>query len=325
VLREDDTVYAHTFSAPALSPDGKQVLYLAESSHESHDLWVSDLTFRDQRRVTTINPQLSQYKFGQSRIIEYKTAEGRALRASVLLPTDYKAGKRYPTMVWVYAGDDQSTRYVNNFGLVPIAAFNMQMLATRGYAVIWPEVPTSRGTPMKDLMKAVMPAIDKLVELGIADGDRLAVMGNSNGGYSTLALIAQTNRFKAAVCNSGFGDLGAFYGTMGGGWIPWLERLGGGMGVPPWEAPMQYVENSPYYQLNRIQTPLMLQAGAADLGIINHSDAVWVGMQRLNKDVTYLRYGGESHVLAAAANLNDYWKRLFAFFDKHLQAKKTAK
>lgn len=324
VLQEEGKVYGGIFSAPVFSPDRKHVLYLAESSQESGDLWISDAALRAPRRLTTINPQLSKYKFGRSQIIDFKSSDGRALRAGVLLPSDYRPGRRYPTVLWVYASDEDATRFVNSFGLVPMQAFNMQMFATRGYAVMWPDIPTHKGTPMKDLMKAVMPAIDRLAELGIADPDRLAVMGNSNGGYSTLALIAQTNRFKAAVSNSGFGDLGAFYGVMGGGWIPWLERLGGSMGVPPWEAPALYVENSPYYQLNRIETPLLIQAGAADAGIVNHSDAVWVGMQRLNKETIYLRYGGEGHVLASAANLKDYWRRLFVFFDKHVRSRPIA-
>src|SRR3546814_8757842 len=174
---------------------------------------------------------------------------------------------------------------------------------------MWPDIPTHEGTPVDDLMKAVMPAIDKAVELGIADPDRLAVMGNSNGGYSTLALITRTNRFKAAVMNAGFGDLTAFHGTMGGAWIPWLEKRGGSMKVPPWEAPQRYVENSPIYYLDRIETPLIIQAGSADLSIVQHSDQVWVEMQRLSKPATYLRYGGESHLLVGAANLQDYWNR----------------
>jgi dipeptidyl aminopeptidase/acylaminoacyl peptidase len=173
-----------------------------------------------------------------------------------------------------------------------------------------------------------MPAIDRLVELGITDPDRLAVMGQSNGGYSTLALIAQTSRFKAAVMNAGFGDLVGFYGSMSyagtGGWIPWLERAGGGMGAAPWEAPLRYVENSPVYYLDRITTPLIVQAGADDEGIVRFSDQVWVGLQRLGKEATYLRYGGEEHVLTKAANLVDYWKRVLAFLDEKVKNAKPA-
>src|SRR3546814_5720192 len=108
-------------------------------------------------------------------------------------------------------------------------------------------------------------------------------MGNSKGGYSTLALITRTDRFKAAVMNAGFGDLTAFHGTMGGAWIPSLEKRGGSMKVPPWEAPQRYVENSPIYYLDRIETPLILQRSAehtSDLqSLMPNSYAVFCSQQ----------------------------------------------
>jgi dipeptidyl aminopeptidase/acylaminoacyl peptidase len=315
---EEDKRIGVSFEGPVTSPDGRWVTYLAQSAEASPDLWIAGAGFSDPRRLTTINPQLDQYAFGEGRLIDFRSLDGEPLRAAVVLPAGYQKGKRYPTMVWVYASDSGS-RAVHHFGLVGISAYNMQMLATRGYAVVWPDIPVRTGTPARDLLKAVMPAVDRLVELGITDPDRIAVMGQSNGGYSTLALVTQTTRFKAAVMNAGFGDLVGFYGSMSyagtGGWIPWLERAGGGMGAPPWEAPLRYVENSPVFYLDRITTPLIVQAGGDDEGIIRFSDQVWVGLQRLGKEATYLRYGGEDHVLMQGANLVDYWRRVIAFLD----------
>lgn len=326
-ISEEDKRIGVSFEGPVASPDGRFVAYLAQSAGESPDLWVTGAELREQRRLTTINPGLDQYVFGEGRLLDFRSVDGEALRAALVLPAGYEEGKRYPTVVWVYASDSGS-RAVHHFGLVGIPAYNMHMLTTRGYAVVWPDIPVHTGTPARDLLKAVMPAVDRLVELGITDPDRLAVMGQSNGGYSTLALIAQTGRFKAAVMNAGFGDLVGFYGSMSyagtGGWIPWLERAGGGMGAPPWEVPLRYVENSPVFYLDRITTPLIVQAGADDEGIVRFSDQVWVGLQRLGKEATYLRYGGEEHVLAKAANLVDYWKRVIAFLDEKVKNAKPA-
>ena len=316
-----------SFEGPVASPDGRSMAYLAQGADESPDLWVAGAGLREERRLTTINPGLDQYVFGEGRLIDFRSLDGEPLRAALVLPAGYEEGKRYPTVVWVYASDSGS-RAVHNFGLVGIPAYNMHMLTTRGYAVLWPDIPVHTGTPARDLLKAVMPAVDRLVELGITDPERLAVMGQSNGGYSTLTLLAQTGRFKAAVMNAGFGDLVGFYGSMSyagtGGWIPWLERAGGGMGAPPWEVPLRYVENSPVFYLDRITTPLIVQAGADDEGIVRFSDQVWVGLQRLGKEATYLRYGGEEHVLAQAANLVDYWKRVIAFLDEKVKNAKPA-
>jgi dipeptidyl aminopeptidase/acylaminoacyl peptidase len=96
------------------------------------------------------------------------------------------------------------------------------------------------------------------------------------------------------------------------------------MGAPPWEVPLRYVENSPVFYLDRIKTPVIIQAGSDDEAIVQFSDEVWVGLQRLGKEATYLRYGGEEHVLTKAANLVDYWKRVIAFLDEKVKNAKPA-
>ena len=220
---------------------------------------------------------------------------------------------------------DWGSETVHQFGLGGLPAYNLHMLTTRGYAVLQPDIPVGKGSIMRDLMKSVIPAIDRAVELGVVDPDRLALTGQSAGGYATIAILTQTTRFKAAIMNAGFGDLTSFYGSMSlatgdGTWIPWLEALTGGMGSGPWDAAQTFVQNSPVYFLDRVETPLMIQAGASDSAIVPFSDEVFVGLKRLNKDVTYLRYGGEGHVLTADTNLIDYWKRVIAFLDARLQA-----
>jgi dipeptidyl aminopeptidase/acylaminoacyl peptidase len=302
------------------SRDGHRMAFVNSSVDRPEDIWLAEGDFRQLRKLSDLNPGLSAMTLGKSRVIEFKSRDGKPLRASVLLPANYEPGRRYPTLFWVYASDTGAGSHANDFGLVGFGQFNLQILAANGYAVVWPEIPTRVGMPVRDLLSAVSGAVERVTELGIADRQRLAVMGNSNGGYSTLALLTQTDMFKLGVMNAGFGDLTAFYGTFGGGWVGWLEQQGGNMGVPPWEAPLRYVENSPIYYLDRVNAPLIIQAGTADSGIINHSDAVWVGMKRLGKDVTYLRYEGEGHALTSAANIRDYWSRVLPALDKYIGA-----
>src|SRR6202030_2093517 len=121
--------------------------------------------------------------------------------------------KRYPLIVWIYGGATLSDR-LDRFGLAGPGPLNLQLLATRGYAVLMPDAPQHLGTPMLDLAKSILPGVNKCIELGIADPSRLGVMGHSYGGYSTLALLVQTKRFRAAVEADGFGDLTGFYGEM---------------------------------------------------------------------------------------------------------------
>src|SRR5687767_3484237 len=83
---------------------------------------------------------------------------------------------------------------------------NMQLLSTRGYAVLLPDAPGRKGSTMHDYAESIMLGVDRVIELGIADPERLGIMGHSNGGYTVMAVIAQTARFKAAVSRAGFSD-----------------------------------------------------------------------------------------------------------------------
>jgi dipeptidyl aminopeptidase/acylaminoacyl peptidase len=300
---------------PAVTADGRSVVYLGEAADSPPELYVANAEFYSRRKLTSINPEIASKKFGRSRVISFRAADGKELNASLLLPVDYVEGRRYPTVAWIYGGS-QGSRNANQFGLVNDDVFNMQLLATRGYAVLFPDIPLTKGAYIKSLMDALMPAIDRAIELGFVDGDRLALMGQSAGGYGTLGVVTQTTRFKAAVMCAGFGELSSFWGH---GWVEWLEGGAGGMEVPPWVDPQRYVQNSPLYFLDRIQTPMLIEAGADDPGIGPFSRHVFTGLQRLKKPATYLEYGGEGHVLASYPNLVDFWTRVTSFLGYYLR------
>ena len=202
----------------------------------------------------------------------------------------------------------------------------MQLFTTRGYAVLMPDAPNHVGTPMLDLVKTVLPGVNKVIELGIADPDRLGVMGHSNGGYGTLSLIVQTKRFKAAAMLSGEGDEVGFYGEMledGGAYGAFVSEHLGMMDGTPWQYRERYIENSPFFYLDRVETPLLIAHGSADSEVAPFlSDQVFVGLRGLGKEVEYAKYVGEGHGPDAWShpNLLDLCKRLIGWFDGHLKA-----
>jgi dipeptidyl aminopeptidase/acylaminoacyl peptidase len=176
-LREDK-LYGGMFNLDAV---GATVVFAAQDAQHPTDLWTANLGFTNSRRLTHINSRLDAYEFGRSRLIDWRGADGAALRGALLLPAGYREGVRYPLIVRVYGGDI-SSNYVNRCGLEGSGVDNQQMLATRGYAVLMPDTPLEMGTPMADIAKAVLPAVDRAIELGIADPERLGVMGHSYGG-----------------------------------------------------------------------------------------------------------------------------------------------
>lgn len=324
-LLEENKEYSRPFPFFVdASDDARRIAYVAQDVQNPADLWLSDFDFKNTRQLTRINPELGRYKMGTSRLIEWRSTNGERLRGALLLPPDYQAGKRYPLIVNVYGGILRSNE-VNEFGLGTLGAAyqNMQLLATRGYAVFSPDAPLRVGTPMQDLAQTVLPGVDKAIELGIADPERLGVMGRSYGGYSTLGLLVQTPRFKAAVSWAGVFNLMASYGLMGrdgtSTWSDWTEKGSGRMGGTLWEHRERYIENSPIFYLDRVQTPLLIGQGVIDSGVPPFmGDEVFVGLRRLGKEVVYIKYDGEHHVIFNYANQVDFWNRMIGWFDKHL-------
>lgn len=308
-----------------VSKDQKTIAFVSEDAQHPEDIWASDPDFKGPKRVSMINKNLEGTTFGKAQVIDYYSVDGEHLHGALLLPSNYEKGKKYPLIVDPYGGSYRSET-VYRFGLSGAGVENLQILATRGYAALLPDTPMHGNDPMSDLLKTVIPAVDRVVELGIADANRLGIMGHSYGGYSTLSLIVQTTRFKAAVDSAGPGDLVSDYAIMdpkGSSWaIGWAETGQGRMGGTPWQYRDRYIENSPFFYLDRVQTPLLIIQGALDTAVPRQqADAVFVALRRLNKEVTYANYAGEEHWEGTwgMPNVLDYWNRVLDWFDTHLQ------
>jgi dipeptidyl aminopeptidase/acylaminoacyl peptidase len=325
-LLDDGQCYTCSGVSPpfAVTPDARLV-HVAEDDRNDEDLWIGDASFRSTQRITRLNPAFDPAKMGAARLVDWLSDDGTKLHGALLLPPEYETGKRYPLVVWVYGGALLSNQ-VHTFGLAGTGPFNMQLLATRGYAVLLPDAPQGRATPMADLAKAVLPGVNKVIEMGIADPDRLGIIGHSYGGYSVLALIVQSRRFKAAAEIDGLGDLLAAYGALNKDGTAFEtsveESCQGSMGGSPWEVRDKYVENSPLFYADHLTTPLLIVHGSEDAAVPPFlGDELFVGLRRLGKEVEYAKYQGEGHspLLWSKANQRDLCKRVIAWFDAHLK------
>ena len=316
---EDDEwlpVASHTALGMAAAADA--LVYQRESTAHPGDLWVAEPTFLKRRRLTHINPQLDDYVFGERRLIYWRSDDGDSLRGALLLPAGYEAGKRYPLISYQYGGENWSM-FANNFGVIPLYGDYIQLLTTRGYAVLVPDAPQHIGTPMLDLAKTVLPGINRTIELGVADPARLGIMGLSYGCFSTLMIIVQTTRFKAAECSSGASSIIGMAGTEDG-WA-WADSGQGKMGATVWQRRDRYIENSAYFYLDRVTTPILMVNGTADTGVPSFlADATYEALRQLGKRVEYVRYVGEGHgpMLYSRANVTDYLNRLVRWFGTYL-------
>ncbi len=309
-----------------VSADGVHAVYSAEDAQHPADLCVlGGESLSEPRRLTDLNPQFREYKMGEPRLIDWLSDDGERLQGALLLPADYHEGNRYPLLVYVYGGSSLSNNF-NRFGLAFTGPFNMQLFATRGYAVLLPDSPQHLGTPMLDLAKTVLPGVNKVIEMGIADDKRLGIMGHSNGGYGTLGLIVLTKRFKAAMTADGTGDLLSLYGEMNRDGTAYgtanTESGQNALGGTPWEVRDKFVENSPFFYLERVETPLLIVHGTEDTAVAPFlGDQLFIGLRRLGKEVKYAKYEGEGHSPSywSHANQTDFCRRMIEWFDRHLQ------
>lgn len=324
------------FTADLIDVDFAQgILLYKQAGQDGLFLRQANMVDGSSRDVLSLDTFMAKIDWGQTRLIDYRTADGEALHGEVILPPDYQPGRRYPTLVWVYGGY-QVRSLDGDFFLDPFIAgfYNLQLYAAKGYVVLVPSMPLgdARRDVYAQIPKGVMPAIDRLVELGIADPDRLGVFGQSFGGYSVYALVGQTDRFKAAVTMAGLTDLASLYGEFdptarGYPGIEhqksdnWAEIDQFGQPAPPWQDPANYARNSPLTYVDRVHTPLLLIHGDADIrGPQTQAEQFFYALYMQGKTAELLRYGGEGHGLRQSpANVRDIFARTLVWFDRYVK------
>jgi dipeptidyl aminopeptidase/acylaminoacyl peptidase len=318
---EDSQLGAVTGSA-----DGQALAYIGQRSDRSPEAWFRPMPAGQPRRLTHITRDFDAYVFGRSRLIEWTGARNERLQGVLILPAGYAPGTRYPLIVFPYGGAYRSHNlhtFAGGQGQLMATTDNMQLLATRGYAVLLPDVPAHTGTLMKDFADAILPGVDAAIAAGVADPERLGIMGHSNGGYTVMSLIAQTTRFKAAISRAGFSDYTSLAFAMNADGTSYALniaedlQLGGSL----WEERARWIDNSPLYLFDHVETPTLIVHGTADLAVHPFAaDQSFVALRRLGKIVEYAKYADEGHTeeVWSRANQGDYLTRMIGWFDRFL-------
>ena len=292
------------------------------------------------RMVSEADTFLRKIERGRAKMIQYTSLNGKTLTGWVLLPPGYKEGAKYPTVLRVYEGleySPSSNPFDSSGPPYAEEMMNAQVLAGHGYVVLLPSMPASCGIgeicdPYFDLLDGVLPAIQKVVDLGITDDNRIGVLGMSYGGYSTYGLVTLTDRFKVAISLEGPSDFSSLYGSFSPqtNYSPaisdlltfnmfLIERHIMRMGSPPWADAGRFYRNSPISYVERVHTPLMIVQGDMDDIVLGQGEEFFSALYRQNKRAAYVRYWGENHGFRSPANILDLWQRMFAWLDEFLQ------
>jgi len=289
---------------------------------EYPDLHLADPEFREIKKISHLGEQTKKFVWGRAELVHYKNADGVPLQGVLLKPDNFDPTKKYPLMVYIYERLSQNLhRFVEPR---PGTSINPTYYVSNGYLVLMPDIIYTVGYPGQSAVKCVLPAIEKVAQGGYVDEKAIGIQGHSWGGYQTAYLITQTTRFKAASAGAPVTNMTSAYGGIRWGTgLPrqfQYERTQSRIGGSLWEYPTRFIENSPVFMADRVQTPLLMLHNDKDEAVPwQEGIQYYLALRRLDKEVYLLNYPGEAHGLRQRKNQLDYTVRLQQFFDHHLK------
>ncbi len=284
-------------------------------------LYATDLT--KTQRISDVNPQQNEYNWGSIELVEWTSLDGQKLKGMLVKPADFDPKKKYPMIVNFY---EKSSDDLNNYRtLEPLRSqINYTFYSNRGYLVFNPDIPYRTGYPGESCLNSVVAGVTHLIDKGFVDEKNVAVQGHSWGGYQVAYLITKTNMFKCAGSGAPVVNMISAYGG-----IRWetgvmrmfqyehtQSRIGGSL----WEYPLRFLENSPIFSVDKVQTPVLILHNDKDGAVPWYQGIEFFGaLRRLNKPVWLLNYNDEPHWPVKVQNRVDYQIRMQQFFDYYLK------
>ncbi len=258
------------YSAVALNRSGTTFAFVRQTPDTPGDAYVASVSDFSPVQISHVNADLKMPSVGRTEVIRWKAKDGKEIEGLLTYPVGYQNGQRVPLILNIHGGPTgvfQQT-FIGGRGVYPLATF-----ASRGYAMLRPNPRGSSGygtefrrANMQDWgggdYQDLMAGVDRVIEMGVADPDRLGVMGWSYGGFMTSWIVTQTHRFKAASAGAPVTNLMSFNGTAD---IPsFIPDYFGGQS---WDVMDRYQKHSPMFNVKGVTTPTMIQQGDADIRV----------------------------------------------------------
>jgi dipeptidyl aminopeptidase/acylaminoacyl peptidase len=313
---------AKSFGAPVKARDADVYLLTAQTFNEFPDLSITDGSFKELRKVSNANPQKEQLLWGNAELVNFKNADGVPLQAALYKPENFDAHKKYPMMVYIY---ERLTQSVNHFvNPAPGTSINISFYVSNGYLVLTPDIIYTTGYPGQSALKCVLPAIQAVVDRGVVDEKAIGIQGHSWGGYQIAYMVTQTNRFRAVEAGAPVADMiSAYDGIRWGTGITrqfQYERTQSRIGGSIWQYPTRFIENSPIFWADRVQTPVLILQNDGDDAVPWYQGLEYfLALRRLGKEVYLFNYNGQPHGLRSRPDQKDYTIRMQQYFDHYLK------
>lgn len=317
---------AYRFGKPKKAKLNDAVIFTRESFTEFPNIRYSDINFKNIKVISNANPQQKEYNWGTNELVNWTSIDGKKLTGMLVKPENFDASKKYPMIVNFY--EKSSNNLHRHIAPSPgRSTINYSFYTSRGYIIFNPDVHYKIGYPGESAYNCVIPGVTSLIEKGFVDKDNIGVQGHSWGGYQIAHLVTKTNMFKAAESGAPVANMISAYGGIR--WWTGLSRqfqyehTQSRIGGTPWQYPERYIENSPIFNIDKINTPLLIMHNDAD-GHVPWYQGIefFVSLRRLGKPSWFLNYNGEPHWPLKMQNRKDFNIRLAQFFDYYLKGAK---
>jgi dipeptidyl aminopeptidase/acylaminoacyl peptidase len=299
------------------------VVYQYMTFEHYPDLYLTDLSFDESKKISDANPQQKDYNWGTVEMIKWKDYRGDSIRGLLYKPENFDPTKKYPMIVYFYE------RYTNNIHYYYRPKTTASIIyateyVSNGYLVFIPDITYEIGKPAQGAYNSIMSGTDYLVRNNsFSDSSNLGLQGQSWGGYQTAQMVTMTNRFACGMAGAPVSNMFSAYGGMR--WGSGLSRTfqyetgQSRIGATIWEKPELYIENSPLFHLPKVETPLLIMHNDGDGAVPWYQGIeLFNGLRRLDKPTWLLNYNGDEHNLMKEGNRMDLSIRMRQFFDHYL-------
>lgn len=315
------------YSQAHKAEEAETYIYTKENYLLPPDLHVST-DFVTEIKLSSINPQQQGYNWGTAELMTWTTPHGHPAEGILYKPEDFDPNKKYPVIAYFYERLSDGLHSYIPPAPTP-SRLNISFFVSNGYLVFAPDIHYDTGYPGRSAEEYVNSGMEALKKQPWVDGEKLAIQGQSWGGYQVAHLITRTNMYAAAWAGAPVANMTSAYGG-----IRWesgmnrqfqYEHTQSRIGATLWDNPERYIENSPLFHLPNVNTPVAIMSNDEDGAVPWYQGIeLFTALRRLQKPVWLLNYNGEAHNLIQRQNRKDIQRRQLEFFDHFLKGKPAA-
>jgi dienelactone hydrolase len=311
----------NTYMQPEKAANAEAFI-VTKASISEMDLYNSK-DLKSYAKVSSLNDQQKKYNWLTSELVRWKMFDGREAEGLLFKPENFDSTKKYPVVFYFY--ERLADGLYNYRAPAPSAStINIPYFASNEYLVFVPDIYYKTGQPGEDAYNSVGSAAKFLSKKTWVDSTKLAIQGQSWGGYQVAYLVTRTNMFAVASAGAPVANMTSAYGG-----IRWGTGLNREMqyehgqsriGASLWDSTQLYIKNSPLFSAPKITTPLLIMHNDADGSVPWYQGIeLFTALRRLGKQVWMLQYNGEDHNLVERRNRKDLSIRLSQYFDHFLK------